>query len=107
MKITEEYCGLEPPVQKLEIREAYEQLSTQEKCYAHYMREAAFHGSRIIMRQVSPESETIFNLIIQLWRTCDGDWASLAMRTSLDEQAISQFLDYAATAMENLGNYKV
>lgn len=68
---------------------------------------AAFHGSRIIMRQVSPESETIFNLIIQLWRTCDGDWASLAMRTSLDEQAISQFLDYAATAMENLGNYKV
>ncbi|CAF3485325.1 unnamed protein product [Fusarium graminearum] len=106
MKITEEYCGLEPPVQKLEIREAYEQLSTQEKCYAHYMREAAFHGSRIIMRQVSPESETIFNLIIQLWRTCDGDWASLAMRTSLDEQAISQFLDYAATAMENLGNYK-
>ncbi|KAG5813677.1 hypothetical protein H9Q74_012556 [Fusarium xylarioides] len=100
------YCDIEPPAQKLEIKEAFEQLSNKEKCYAHYMREAAFHGSRIIMRQVSPESESIFNLVLELWKACEGDWPSLAAKADVNEEALSEFLDYAATAMENLGNYK-
>jgi dipeptidyl-peptidase-3 len=106
MKVAEQYCDSEPPVQRLDIREAFEQLSTEEKCYAHYMREAAFHGSRIIMRQVSPESETIFNLILHLWRVCEGDWVCLAEKAGVDGETMSKFLDYSATAMENLGNYK-
>lgn len=59
------------------------------------------------MRQVSPESETIFNLVLELCKACEGDWPSLAAKADVNEEALSKFLDYAATAMENLGNYKV
>ncbi|KAJ5090973.1 hypothetical protein N7532_009657, partial [Penicillium argentinense] len=67
---------------------------------------AAFHGSRIILRQVSPESETIFDLILALYQACDGNWTALANRSGVEEQSIALFLEYAATFLDSLGNYK-
>ena len=75
------------PVHQLIIRDAFEQLEHEEKLYAYWMRElvyalsldtsmveqisrAAFYGSRIIMQQVSPESEGIVELFLKLTKVC-------------------------------------
>ena len=67
---------------------------------------AAFNGTRITLRQVSPESEPIYDLIISLHNACKGDWKSLAQNTGASEQDFTHFLEYAAQFLGNCGNYK-
>ncbi|RJE18205.1 Peptidase family M49 [Aspergillus sclerotialis] len=50
---------------QLVIADAFDTLRPREKLYAHYMSRAAWHGSRIIMRQTSPESIGIFDFIME------------------------------------------
>jgi hypothetical protein len=59
------------------------------------------------MRQTSPESVGIFELLLELYVICDGDWEWLARRTNLSNREINNFLDYAATFLSNVGNYYV
>lgn len=69
---------------------------------------AAWAGTRIILRQVSPESEVIFDLIRELYRACNGDWDSLLADPSDESRRyLQQFLRYAATFLSNMGNYHV
>ncbi|KAK8053999.1 dipeptidyl peptidase III [Apiospora saccharicola] len=69
---------MEPPqVYRLEIAHLFNDLSEQEKLYSHHMARAAWSGARIILRQVSPESFAIFDFILALYQSCDGDWSSL------------------------------
>lgn len=94
------------PVHQLAIRDAFEQLGSEEKLYAHWMREAGVQGARIVMHQVSPESEKIVQLVLELARACEGDWVSLGQQTGIDHESLERFLEYGATVLENLGNYK-
>jgi len=50
-------------IHQLQIKPIFDALDPREKLYAHYLARAAWHGSRIIMRQVSPESPDIFDFI--------------------------------------------
>jgi dipeptidyl-peptidase III len=59
------------------------------------------------MRQVSPESESIFDLILALYSQCNGDFASLFHACQLSDGDLGHFQDYAAIFLANLGNYKV
>ncbi|KAK7942707.1 uncharacterized protein PG986_011820 [Apiospora aurea] len=69
---------IEPPqVYRLEIAHLFNDLSGQEKLYSHYMARAAWSGARIILRQVSPESLAIFDFILALYQSCNGDWSSI------------------------------
>ncbi len=68
---------------------------------------AAWHGTRIILRQVSPESTAIFDFIIEIHRTCNGRWQSLADQTGVSIDALQDFLKYAAVFLGNIGNYYV
>lgn len=69
---------------------------------------AAWHGTRIILRQVSPESSPIFDFIMELYRVCDGgDWKKLASKAKVSIKELRQFLEYAATFLGNIGNYYV
>lgn len=70
------------------------------------MSRAAFSGSRVILRQVSPESESVFDLILALYGKCKGDWESLARETSVSSEDSKYFLEYAGQFLGNLGNYK-
>lgn len=70
----------------------------------HYR--AAFLGTRITLRQVSPESEPIYDLIISLNRASNGDWKGLAEKTKVSAQDLQYFLEYAAQFLGNCGNYK-
>jgi hypothetical protein len=67
---------------------------------------AAWSGARIIFRQVSPESLDIFDFILELHRTCSGDWPSL-IGSGVSSEDLHRFLTYAATFLSNVGNYYV
>ncbi|CAD6442516.1 8519faed-3d63-42d5-bb05-e7de9257d89d [Sclerotinia trifoliorum] len=61
-------------IHQLVIKPIFDTLKLQEKFYAHYLVRTAWHGSRIIMRQVSPESPDIFDFVMDLYYTCGGKW---------------------------------
>lgn len=59
------------------------------------------------MQQVSPESEAIFDFILELYRQCKGDFAGLFRSCKLSDEDLRYFQEYAAMFLGNLGNYKV
>ena len=67
---------------------------------------AAFSGTRIILRQVSPESEYMYDFIIALYMGCDGDWPSLAQEAGISDTELKYMLEYFTMVLGNLGNYK-
>ncbi|KAM9874788.1 dipeptidyl-peptidase 3 [Verticillium dahliae] len=89
---------------RLQVKDQFERLKKREKRYAHHMARAAWCGARIILRQVSPESSTIFDFILELHRTCAGAWTSL-VGPGVSNEDLQRFLVYAATFLSNIGNY--
>ncbi|XHG00525.1 hypothetical protein AWENTII_003968 [Aspergillus wentii] len=107
-KVKQHYLADSPPsVVRLEIKSHFDNLKDAKlRKYAHYISRAAFEGTRITLRQVSPESEPIYDLIISLYHTCNGDWASLAQKASVSDEHLRFFLEYAVQFLGNCGNYK-
>lgn len=95
------------PIHQLSIATAFNSLTKQEKIYAHHLSCAAWHGTRIVLRQTSPEANGIFDLIMELYATCSGDWQALSSRQEVSTKELEQFLEYAATFLSNVGNYYV
>ncbi|OJI87134.1 hypothetical protein ASPTUDRAFT_54154 [Aspergillus tubingensis CBS 134.48] len=96
---------VKPQIYQLSVAAAFDGLSPQEKLYAHHMTKAAWNGTRIIFRQVSPEANGIFDFIMALYHGCDGNWEQLATETGVSVQELENFLEYAATFLSNIGNY--
>ncbi|KAH8813356.1 peptidase family M49-domain-containing protein [Xylogone sp. PMI_703] len=94
-----------PRIHALDIQQAFQGLSEKEKNYAHYMSRAAWHGTRIILRQVSVESVGIFDLIMELYNFCSGNWNVFLGGDGITRDELGAFLDYAATFLSNIGNY--
>ncbi|KAL3437122.1 peptidase family M49-domain-containing protein [Aspergillus tetrazonus] len=92
-------------INQLVIKPVFDSLEPREKLYAHYFARAAWHGSRIIMRQVSPESPEIFDFIINLYHACGGEWDTLVAKCDITREDLASFLEYAATFLCNLGNF--
>lgn len=95
-----------PTVCLLEIAAHFDTLSPKEKLYAHHISRAAFLGTRVTLRQVSPESESIYDLIITLYKAVGGDWKKLASETGVSDGDVKYWLEYAAGILSSLGNYK-
>ncbi|KAH8769125.1 peptidase family M49-domain-containing protein [Diaporthe sp. PMI_573] len=89
----------------LEVKSHFENLSNNEKLYAHWMSRAAFEGTRIVLRQNSEESERIFDLIMGLHLHCGGHWDDFVSPVGISSAELTQFLEYAAKFLGNLGNY--
>ncbi|KAH6890266.1 peptidase family M49-domain-containing protein [Thelonectria olida] len=89
---------------RLGIEDQFGRLTDQEKRYAHHMARSAWFGARVILRQVSPESSTIFDFILELYHTCSGAWPSL-IGPDVSSDDLQRFLIYAATFLSNVGNY--
>ncbi|PLB54335.1 dipeptidyl peptidase [Aspergillus steynii IBT 23096] len=106
--IKQHYLADSPPtVVRLEVKSHFDSLTDVKlRKYAHYMSRAAFEGTRITLRQVSPESEPIYDLIISLHRACDGNWPELARKTGVSDENVRFFLEYAGQFLGNCGNYK-
>ena len=67
---------------------------------------ASFIGTRIILRQVSPESEPIYDLILALYRSCSGEWAKVKEQAGVSDDDLKHFLEYSGQFLANGGNYK-
>lgn len=88
------------------IKKHFEALNDQQQRYAHYISRAAFSGTRITLRQVSVESESIYDFIIELYNSCGGDWASLQKKAGVSDDDLKHLLEYSAQFLGNCGNYK-
>lgn len=95
-----------PAICRLEIEPHFSNLKPNEKLYAHYISRAAFLGTRVTMRQISPESETIYDLIVSQYKAVGGDWKKLGAEAGVSEEAVQLWLEYAACLLGNAGNYK-
>lgn len=69
-----QYLADDPPtIARLEIKPHFEALSKQEKKYAHFISRAAFAGTRVNLRQVSPESEPFYDFLLALHEASGGN----------------------------------
>ena len=59
-----------------------------------------------MLRQISPESEPIYDFIIALHKHTKGDYEALAQEAGLSQEELDAYLNYAAQFLGNLGNYK-
>ncbi|KAH0274441.1 dipeptidyl-peptidase III, partial [Aureobasidium melanogenum] len=102
-----QYLADSPPsVVPLAIKPHFEALAHTEQLYSHYISSACFAGTRIVLRQVSPESEPIYDFILSLHKQCNGDYSKLKSETGLDDEDMNHWLNYAAQFLGNAGNYK-
>src|SRR5437660_360058 len=74
--------------------------------HADILDRAAFIGTRITLRQTSPESESIFDFIVELYKACNGDWKALQQKADVSDDDLKYFLEYSAQFLGNCGNYK-
>ncbi|KAH8197868.1 hypothetical protein TruAng_007967 [Truncatella angustata] len=95
-----------PTIVRLEIEKHFDALTDQQKRYAHFISKAAFAGTRIVLRQISPESESIYDFILALYRSSGGDWEALQAKAKISDEELDQFLQYAGQFLGNNGNYK-
>ncbi|KAL1894631.1 hypothetical protein Cpir12675_003570 [Ceratocystis pirilliformis] len=95
-----------PSVVRLEIEKHFNALDEKLKRYAHYISKSSFAGTRIVLRQISPESEPIYDFIISLHKACNGNWKALAANVGITETDLNAFLQYAGMFLGNNGNYK-
>jgi hypothetical protein len=94
-------------IHQLVVKQIFDALELREKFYAHHLARAAWHGSKIIMRQVSPESPDIFDFIMDLYQACGGKWDTLVTQCNITSEELASFLEYAAMFLCNLGNFYV
>lgn len=103
MSVSQYLADKNAPVTPLEVKQHFDKLSDKEKIYAHHMSRASHFGTRVVLRQVSPESESIYDLILNIHGGLQGDYKNLK---NVDPEDIQCYLEYAAQFLSNLGNYK-
>ncbi|KAK1826157.1 putative dipeptidylpeptidase [Podospora conica] len=105
-ELAQYFADSPPAVVRLEIEKHFDALTDKQKRYAHFISRASLAGNRIVLRQTSPEAESIYDFIIALHKASGGDWKALAAKVNVDESGLSSFLHYAAQFLGNAGNYK-
>ncbi|KAG9250319.1 dipeptidyl peptidase III [Emericellopsis atlantica] len=93
------------PVYQLTIEEVFNRLTARERLYAHHVGRAVWYGSRIVMRQTSPESEGIYDFILELHKACGGQWSRLVDAHGAKQKDVDALLEFAAQFLAHLGNY--
>ncbi|KAF9887731.1 hypothetical protein FE257_009684 [Aspergillus nanangensis] len=95
------------PTHHLLIEDMFNGLTADERFYAYHLSRAAWHGTRVLLRQTSPETSDIFYFIMGLHKCCRGRWLDFVADGVVTEQELSGFLEYAARFLSNIGNYYV
>lgn len=91
----------------LDCTNAFNNLNEREKTFAHYISEASWYGSLIVLMQTSPESPGIYLLLQKLFRNQSIEqFKSVALEIGLSEDDFQAILIYAAAFYNNMGNYK-
>ena len=96
----------ETPICALQVAKHVSTLSDRQLKYAYHMSQAAWHGHRIVLAQVSVESPAIFDFITTQFAAVDKNMSAddlLKIDPTGDKRS---FLAYAAQFLGNCGNYQ-
>ena len=95
------------PVVALDASEAFLLLSEREKRYAYWMGQASWKGSLICLTQCSPESLSLFTLLLATFSAQPiQELLSKARENGIEQSEIDDILIYTAAFLSNMGNYK-
>ncbi|KAF8894608.1 aflatoxin-detoxifizyme [Infundibulicybe gibba] len=97
------------PVCSLDVAKSFNLLSTQEKKYTHFLTEASWAGARIIQEQWTPQSTSLYDLLILIFSTPDkklADLPALQRHSGLTDEEWEDLLQYTSQVLSNLTNYK-
>ncbi|CAI4036266.1 hypothetical protein SMKI_15G1040 [Saccharomyces mikatae IFO 1815] len=98
------FADHDAPLSMLSVKtEYFPQLTEKEQKYAHFMSKASHAGSRVVMRQVSHESEPIFDLILAIHANLKGQYPE---DDTAQKQQTELYLEFVSQFLSNLGNYK-
>ncbi|KAK8108992.1 peptidase M49- dipeptidyl-peptidase III [Apiospora sp. TS-2023a] len=109
-------ADMEPPKEgqttyRLETREVFESLigdgsqkGKDYQVYVHHLARACWHGSRVMLRQTSPEAEGIFDFILALHRACKGQWTNFK-EYGITQEDLDAWLEFSAVFLSGMGNY--
>ncbi|ODV97053.1 hypothetical protein PACTADRAFT_39683 [Pachysolen tannophilus NRRL Y-2460] len=105
IQTAEYFADTKAPVISLSAKHHFDQLTLDEKKYAHYMSKGSHWGTRAVLRSVSPESEAIFDLIISIHKQVNGNYEKF-FDSKLSSESVKAYLEYGSMFLSNLGNYK-
>ncbi|KAI1108509.1 dipeptidyl peptidase III [Nemania sp. NC0429] len=95
----------------LAVRIVFDNLAGEEgqgkqryRIYAHHLARACWYGTRIMLRQCSPEAEGIFEFILELHRACGGSWDNF-LQLGITQNDLDAWLSFAGMFLSSLGNY--
>lgn len=105
------FADSEAPLVLLSAKTHFEQLPSYEsKLYAHHLSRASHWGTRAVLRSVSPESEDIYDLILDVHKALGSPELNEEYQKKLDgkvsAEAVNHYLEYASQFLSNLGNFK-
>ncbi|KAI0371497.1 aflatoxin-detoxifizyme [Pilatotrama ljubarskyi] len=96
------------PYCSLSVAKSFEQLSSKEKKYAHYIGQASWAGARIIQGQWTPQAQKLYDLLILTFSENGklADLESLQQRSGVSAEDWEDVLQYTSQVLSNLVNYK-
>ncbi|KAH9981302.1 aflatoxin-detoxifizyme [Lactifluus volemus] len=99
---------LNAPIVSLQVEQAFSQLSSTEKKYAHYLSEASWAGARIILGQWTPYTEKLYDLLILAFSENGTltNMNALKEKSGLSQDEWDRVLEFASQTLSNLANYK-
>ncbi|KAF8228175.1 aflatoxin-detoxifizyme [Tricholoma matsutake] len=97
------------PICGLDIGRSFEQLSSREKKYAHYLSLASWAGARIIQEQWTPQATALYRLLILTFSTSGetfADLPALQRNAGLSDSEWEDLMQYTTQTFSNLVNYR-
>ncbi|KNZ71745.1 Dipeptidyl peptidase 3 [Termitomyces sp. J132] len=97
------------PLCSLDIAKSFQQLSSTEKKYAHYISLASWAGARIIQGQWTPHASGLYDLLILTFSTPEGsltDLTALQQQAGVSTEDWDDLLQYTLQVLSNLVNFK-
>lgn len=108
MDISQHVLENETEVCHLDCISAFNALTKNERLYSYYLSKASWYGGLIVLHQTSPESPSIFCLLMKIFTKQSSDEITriAVEKCGFSEEELTAFNVYAAGFLCNMGNYK-
>ncbi|KAI0638610.1 aflatoxin-detoxifizyme [Trametes polyzona] len=96
------------PYCSLSVAKSFEQLSSKEKKYAHYIGQASWAGARIIQGQWTPQAQKLYDLLILTFSDNGqlADLDALHKKSGATAEEWEDLLQYTSQVLSNLVNFR-